>query len=354
MSPATVRVLTRLKSWDVVVGLLVVILFVVGDRFVDGVMSGTTVFFTLQDVGEILLLALPMTMLIISGEIDLSVGSAIALSSCMIGKAYSMGAPMWLACLIGIGTGVAGGAFNGFLVTVLGLGSLAVTIGTLALYRGLAWVLLGTTPVANFPASWLSVGYGDFFGWLPRTTPLLLVAIVVFGLLLHFSKTGQAIYATGINPEAARFSGIRTLKIKFNLFLATGFMAGIGGVTYTLKFATATPNAALGTELAVIAAVLFGGVSIFGGVGGLVGSVNAVLFLGLSRAVLRLAAVPPNVLTIVTGGLLLASVIGPAVLARTREARGKGRAPARLPAAGEPHYLETDLSEPESADELRA
>ncbi|HUG82911.1 MAG TPA: ABC transporter permease [Euzebya sp.] len=343
MSPTTIRVLSRLKHWDVIVGVLVVVLFVVGGRLVEGVMTGTTVFFTLQDVGEILLLALPMTLLIIAGEIDLSVGSAIALSSAIIGKAYSMGAPMWLACLIGIGTGAAGGAFNGFLVTVLGLGSLAVTIGTLALYRGLAWVLLGSNPVANFPSSWLQVGYGDFLGWLPLTTPLFVVAIAAFGMVLHWSKTGQAIYAMGTNLEAARFSGIRTTRIKFNLFLVTGAMAGLSSVTYTLKFATATPNAALGVELAVIAAVLFGGVSIFGGVGGLVGSVNAVLFLGLSRAVLRLADVPPNVLTIVTGGLLLASVIGPAVLLRLRERREHRRGPQRPHAAGEPFDPPTPL-----------
>jgi rhamnose transport system permease protein len=151
----------------------------------------------------------------------------------------------------------------------------------MALYRGLAWVLLGNTPVANFPSSWLAVGYQDFLGWFPRTTPLLVVAIVVFAYLLHHTKTGQAIFAMGTNLEAARFSGIRTARIKFNLFVATGLMAGVGGVTYTLKFATATPNAAIAFELAVIAAVLFGGVSIFGGVGGLVGTVNAVLFLGL-------------------------------------------------------------------------
>jgi rhamnose transport system permease protein len=344
-------VLSRLKRWDVVVGLLVVVLYVVGGRLVEGVATGTTVFFTLQDVGEVLLLALPVTMLIIAGEIDLSIGSAVALSSCAIGKAYALGAPMWLACLIGIATGAAGGAFNGFLVTVLGLGSLAVTIGTLALYRGLAWVLLGSNPVADFPTAWLEVGYGDILGWLPLTTPLFVAAVVVAAVVLHGSKTGQAVYAMGTNLEAARFAGVRTTRIKFGLFLATGTTAGLCGVTYTLKFATATPNGALGLELAVIAAVLFGGVSIFGGVGGLIGSVNAVLFLGLCRAVLRLADVPPNVLTIVTGGLLLASVIGPAVLLRRRERREHRRGPQRLPAAGEPRFEPLDgPDEPTAAE----
>jgi rhamnose transport system permease protein len=345
--PALTRYLARLRSWDVVVGLLVIVLFVMGGQIVEGVLTGTTVFFTLQDVQEILLLALPMTMLIIAGEIDLSIGSAIAMSSAVIGTAYQAGAPMWLACLLGIATGAVGGAVNGFLVTVLGLGSLAVTIGTLALYRGLAWVLLGSNPVAGFPQAWLRLGYDDLFGVLPLTAPLIVVAIIGFGLILHWTKTGRAIYAIGTNAEAARFNGVKVQKIKFNLFLTTGAMAGLCSVTYTLKFATATPNAALGTELAVIAAVLFGGVSIFGGVGGLIGSVNGVLLLGLARAVLRLASVAPNVLTIVTGGLLLASVIGPAVLQRLREAQEHRRGPQRRAGAGEPALAPPATPQPE-------
>lgn len=306
----------RLASWDVVVGVLTVALLVLGDRIVPGVLSGDTVFFTLRDIGEVLLIALPMTLLIITGEIDLSVGSAVALSSSVIGAAYVDGVPMAVAVLLGIAAGMVGGVVNGLLVTRVGLNSLAVTIGTLGLYRGLCYVLLGDTPVGNFPAEWVQLGYGSFGGWFPLSTPLLVVAIVGFVVVLHGSRTGQAIYAIGINKEAARYSGIPVERIKFRLFVATGTMAGIGGVIYTLRFASSIPNAALGIELAVIAAILFGGASIFGGVGTLLGTVSGVLFLGFARAILRFASVPPNVLTVVTGGLLLASVIAPALVAR--------------------------------------
>lgn len=322
------RALRRLASWDVLVGLLVVVVLVAGDRIADGVLSGDTVFFTLQDIGEVLLIALPMTMIIVAGEIDLSVGSAVALTGAVIGKLYSDGVPMAAACAAGVLTGIACGALNGFLVTRVGLHSLAVTIGTLGLFRGLSYVLLGDTPVGGFPPGWTQWGYGSYLGWFPKSLPLLLVAILFFGWLLHWTKTGQSVYAMGINAEAARFSGIRVGRIKFGLFVANGAMVGIAGVIYVLRFASAIPNAATGLELAVIAAVLFGGVSIFGGVGGLLGVVNAVLFLGFSRAVLRLLSVPPNVLTVVTGLLLLTSVVAPAVIRRVREPRSAKYRPA--------------------------
>lgn len=335
---------TRGLHWDVLVGLIVIVLFLFGDAFtgVSGVRSDATAFFTLQSIAEVLIIALPMTMLIISGEIDLSVGSAVGLSSCVIGKAFDSGLPMWLCALLGITAGALGGALNGFLVTKVGLQSLAVTIGTLALYRGLAQALLGDKPVAGFPESWVTFGgYSNFFGWLPRVFLIVIPLVIVFAFLLHFAKTGHNVYAVGLSNEAARYSGIRVSRIKFGLFVATGTMAGLAGLLLTLRSATATPEAGIGVELSVIAAVLFGGVSIFGGVGTLVGAVNGVLFLGLARTVLRLDGIKPNVLTVVTGGLLLASVIAPALLARMRASSlfsraapaGRGSPSAQIPLA---------------------
>ncbi|HEY8729109.1 MAG TPA: ABC transporter permease [Acidothermaceae bacterium] len=341
----------RLARWDVVVGLLVVLLFLFGDSFVasGGVRTSATAFITLQNVSEIMLVALPMTMLIISGEIDLSVGSMIGLSSCVIGKLYSHGLPMWVCALGGVATGLVGGAFNGWLVSKVGLQSLAVTIGTLGLYRGLCYVLLGDTSVAKFPKSWVQFGaFAKMWGWMPKVGFAMMIAIVVFVFILRWSKTGHQIYAIGLNNEAARYSGVKVAQTKFWLFVATGTMSGVAGVFWTLRHAGASPDSAQGWELQIIASVLFGGVSIFGGVGGLFGTINGVLFLGLSRTVLRLTDVKPNVLTIVTGGLLLASVVGPAVLARLRTARTTTHfsRPATV-AAHESRSAQSPLPDPE-------
>jgi rhamnose transport system permease protein len=294
-------------------------MYVFGNVVTADVRTADTIFNTLRNVGEIMLIALPMTMLIVSGEIDLSVGSMVGLSSCVIGKAFHAGVPMWQCALLGVLTGALGGVLNGFLVTRVGLQSLAVTIGTLALYRGLGSVLLENNTISGFPKNWVAFGYNaKLFGFLPKMWLVVIPAIVICTVFLRHSKTGHAVYAVGLNAEAARFSGLRVRRIKFGLFVATGAMAGLGGLLITLRTASASPTAVRGVELAVIAAVLFGGVSIFGGKGGLFGVVNAVLFLGLARWILRLAGVKPNVLTVVTGGLLLVSVIGPALSARLR------------------------------------
>ena len=315
-------------SWDKGVVLLLVLTLFVGSGIDSRFANGTNLGFVISDIGEVLLIALPMTLLIISGEIDLSVGSTLALSGSVLGWTWETTGSMWLAVVATLATGTLCGALNGILVTRLGLGSLAVTIGTLGLYRGLSWALLGDTPVADFPASWTNLGFLSIPGTpLPYETPLLVVLAVAFGVLLHLTRPGRWIYAIGQSAEAARFAGIPVARVKMRLFVATGAVSGLAGIVYDLRFASARPDAAVGMELAVIASALFGGVSIFGGVGTIWGVVCSVLFLGAIRSLLQLQNVPANALTIITGGLLLASVIVPVAAARLAGLR-RSRSPA--------------------------
>src|SRR5262249_35630477 len=164
------------------------------------------------------------------------------------------------------------GAVNGFLVTRLGLPSLAVTIGTLALYRGLAFVILGDQAVTDFPTTYLNLGQGTFAGTeIPNPTVLFVVLAVIFGLTLHRTAVGRAIFAIGANDEAARFAGVRVKRIKFWLFVVSGAVAALAGVVYTFRFGSARGDNGTGLELSVVACVLLGGVSIFGGRGPLLG-----------------------------------------------------------------------------------
>lgn len=304
-------------GWDKGVLLLVLVTLLGGGQLSADFLTGSNMGFVLQDIGEILLIALPMTLIIITGEIDLSVASIVALSSCAMGSAFHAGLPMGLAAVLGVAVGGAAGAFNGFLITRLGLSSLAVTIGTLGLFRGLSWALLGDTTVANFPAGWTKLGSDAIPGtFLPYVTPLLVVLALCFTVFLHATRGGRWVFAIGQSVDAARFAGIPVDKVKFRLYVCSGLVSGLAGLVYSLRFASARPDAALGFELAVIASVLFGGVSIFGGVGALWGVIGAVLFLGAIRSFLQLQNVPPNALTIVTGGLLLSSVIIPALAGR--------------------------------------
>lgn len=319
--------MSRLLSWDRSVFVLLVVTVAVGAVVDPDFAGGSNLGFVLQDIGEIMLIALPMTFLVMTGEIDLSVASTAALAGCVLGWAWQASGSMAVAVLAALGTGVVCGAVNGFLVTRLGLGSLAVTIGTLGLYRGLCYALLGDTTVADFPAGWTNLGFSSIPGTpLPYVTPLLVVLAVAFGVVLHLTRTGRWVFAAGQSVEAARFAGIPVARLKFRLFVVTGAVAGLAGIVYDLRFASARPDGALGFELAVIASVLFGGVSIFGGVGTMWGVVSAVLFLGTVRSLLQLQGVPGNALTIITGGLLLASVVIPVVAQRwsaVRERRSR-------------------------------
>ena len=312
----------RRLTWDRTILGLVVLTVVVGALANPDFGTGSNLGFVVQDVGEIMLIALPMTFLIMTGEIDLSVASTAALAGCVFGWTWRATGSMALACLAALGTGVVCGGINGFLVTRLGLGSLAVTIGTLGLYRGLCYALLGDSTVANFPPAWTDLGFASIPGTpLPYVTPLLVVLAVAFGVVLHLTRLGRWVFAIGQSSEAARFAGVPVGAVKFWLFVVTGTVSGLAGIVYDLRFASARPDGALGFELAVIASVLFGGVSIFGGVGTMWGVVGSVAFLGVVRSLLQLQDVPPNGLTIITGGLLLASVVVPVAAGRWQEFR---------------------------------
>lgn len=230
------------------------------------------------------------------------------------------GLNIWIVILLCLLVGVAAGAFNGFLITTLGLPSLAVTIGTLALYRGLALVVIGDGKVSNFPTELTALSTAKFGATgIPVVMVLVLVVIAFFGVLLHFTPFGRGLYALGFSKEAATFVGIRVGHAKFWLFVATGVVSSLVGVYWTLRFASAGPDNATGIELSVIAAVLLGGVSIFGGKGTIPGVVGGVLLIGTLTYALRLAKVPETTLVIVTGALLVISVVGPSFVGWVRE-----------------------------------
>lgn len=323
-------------GWDKGVIVLLFATFVAGAFITPDFFNVDNVGFIMEDVTEILLIALPMAYLIIAGEIDLSVASTLTLTSATIGVGVREGYPMWLSVIAGLAVGTACGAFNGFLVTKVGLSSLAVTIGTLGLYRGLCYVLLGNEPVNEIPEAWTNLG----FSYIPKTfLPWSFILVVLFGaiawIILHHTRFGRWTFAVGINPESARFSGVPVQRVKFSLFVATGFMSGVAGLVYTLRFASASPNGAMGYELSVIAACLFGGVAIAGGIGTMWGVLASVLELGAIRSLLQLVDFSANALQIVAGGLLLMSVTIPRIAETAKSRRGRSR-PSSPPKSPQP------------------
>jgi rhamnose transport system permease protein len=293
-------------------------------QFFDGKL---TIYFLLMDMAPILLMALPMTLIIITGEIDLSVASTLGLSAVVTGLlVHDHGWSVPAAAVVALVVGMLAGALNGFLVAYVGLPSLAVTIGTLALYRGVAVGLIGTKAVSGLPQSWRDLA-NHHIG--TTSYPLIVIPIVVlailFAVLLHFTSFGRGVYEIGLNAETAHFSGVDVRRSKLLLYILSGVVAAFAGVFYLLRFDSANTDTGTGLELQVIAAVLLGGVSIFGGRGDLVGVLAGVLLIGVLSSALRLQQTGSDVIEIIIGSLLILSVISTQLLERIRALRVRAR-----------------------------
>lgn len=324
--------ISRLLGWETAVVAIAVAVLLVASGTVENFGTSTNFTFLVLDLLPIALIALPMTFIIVTGEIDLSVASILGLSSAVMGDLWNRGLTIEMIIPLTIVVGGLLGLVNGFFVTVLKLPSLPVTIGTLALYRGLAFVVLGDRAVADFPVAYTSWVTGTIGGSAVSNVLVLLVVLaLVFGVVLHATAFGRSVFAAGASEQAARFSGVRVDRLKLWLYVASGAVSGLAGVLWTFRYASARADNGVGLELAVVAAVLLGGVSIFGGKGALWGVLGGVLLLAVLQNALRLSDVSNEVLNIVTGALLIISVLLPNVASATRA--GLQRRRRRVPSA---------------------
>jgi rhamnose transport system permease protein len=302
----------RFANWNVAVIAVTVVVLIVAAATVQNFGTSQNFAFLVLDLLPIALVALPMTLVIVTGEIDLSVASTLGLSSAVMGYLWNSNQPIETIIPLCLLLGAVLGVVNGFFVTVLGLPSLAVTIGTLALYRGLAFVVLGDGAVADFPAAYTDWVTGNIGSTpIPDVLIIIVVLAVVFGVILHATPIGRAVFAVGASEQAARFAGVRPGRLKFWLYVVSGLVAGLAGVLWTLRYSSARADNGAGLELAVVAAVLLGGVSIFGGKGALPGVIAGVVLLASLQNALRLSDVSNEALNVVTGVLLIASVLAP-------------------------------------------
>jgi rhamnose transport system permease protein len=307
--------------WErVLLGLLVVLLIMFSISQ-PGFLSADTLADSTFNFSEKGILALAIALLIVCGEIDLSIAAILALCSLAMGYAMRAGFGPWGIGAAALLTGCLAGAVNGVLVTRYKLPSIVVTIGTLSLYRGLALVLLGDQSISGYPEVFSTLGnayLGEVIGvpWLilPIEFVLLLVLALAVGLFLHRSIMGRRIYAIGANPVAARFSGIEADRYRFALFVFAGFMAAVAAILLTGRIGSTRPNIAMGWELDAITMVILGGVAIEGGRGSIVGTMLAVLLLGLFTFGMGMANVTGIVMSMVIGVLLIVSMVLPRML----------------------------------------
>lgn len=304
-----------LRSWEALLVVVLVLVFT-ANAFASPYflnvwnLSDATFNFT-----EKAMIAFAMAMLIIAGEIDLSVASIIALASTAMGLAMSAGADTPLIVLTGIATGLACGVVNGVFVARFGLPSIVVTIGTMSLFRGISYIILGDQAFTNYPKSFAFFGQG--YVWWVFSFELVLFAMAAFAfyLLLHSTSFGRSVYAIGNNATAAQFAGLRVARIRFILFLLTGLMSGIAAVCLTSRLGSTRPSIATGMELEVVTMVVLGGVNILGGSGRILGVVLAAFIMGCVTFGFGLLNVPGIVMSIFLGLLLIGVIAIPRLLA---------------------------------------
>ena len=310
-----------LASWEVLLLGVAILIFIANSLASPYFLNAWNLSDATFNFTEKAIIAFAMALLIIAGEIDLSVAAIIALASTAMGAAVQMGVGTPGLVAIGISTGLLCGAFNGFLVAGLKLPSIVVTIGTMSLFRGISYMVLGDQAYGKYPADFAYFGQGYVFSVISFEFVLFLVMAIIFAILLHATNFGRQVYVIGNNPFAARFSGIPVERVKFILFLLTGLMSGIAAVCLTSRLGSTRPSIAQGWELEVVTMVVLGGVSILGGAGTIAGVVIAAFVMGLVTFGLGLLNVPGIVMSIFVGLLLIITIAIPIVVRRLRAMR---------------------------------
>ncbi|MGR5064059.1 ABC transporter permease [Photobacterium sp. DNB22_13_2] len=302
------------KSWEALLFLTAVIVFllncIASPYFLDPwTLSDATFNFT-----EKAIIALPLALVIIVREIDISVASIIALCSVAMGYTAQAGAGVAIICVVGLAVGVGCGLFNGLLVTRLNIPSIVVTIGTMSLFRGIAYILLGDQAIRDYPQAFEYFGQGYVFYVFSFEFVVFTLLAVVFYFLLQKTNFGRRTYAIGNNPTAAYYSGINVANHKLILFTLVGFFSAVASIMLTSRLGSTRPTIALGWELNIVTMVVLGGVSILGGSGTIIGVVISVFLMGLVTVGLGLLNIPGIIMSIIIGAMLIGVIALPTLI----------------------------------------
>lgn len=309
------RVLSVLMKWETVLVLILTVIVVANCFLSPYFLDVSNLLDTTFNFSEKAIIALLMAFVIIAGDIDISVASIVVLSSVFMGMAAANGADALTLFAVGLGSGLVMGAFNGFLITWFHIPSIAVTLGTMSLYRGIAYAILGDQAYTKFPEGfdWFGQGY---IGNTPIPFELVLLAVlaVLAGFVLHKTAFGRHTYSIGNNPTAARFSGVPVARVRFLIFSVTGLFCGLASILLTSRVLSTRPNMGMGLEFEAITIVILGGVAITGGEGTMIGVVLSTFILGFLKFGMALINIPGRVMNIVTGGLLVFAILVPMAL----------------------------------------
>jgi rhamnose transport system permease protein len=315
-SPGLVAILTK---WEVILLLIFAVVFAVNSALSPYFLDLFNIMDTTFNFTEKAIVALPMTLIILCGDIDISVAGIMALSSLLMGAASAAGCGTGLLVAIGLASGLAAGFLNGLLIVRFGIPSIAVTIGSMSLFRGIAYAALGDKAFTKYPPAfaWFGQGYlGNTV--IPFQLVLFAALAILFGVFLHRTTYGRKIYALGNNATAARFSGVPVAGMRWALFSLSGLVSGLASILLTSRIGSTRPNIADGWELEIITTVVLGGVAITGGRGNFFGVIIGVFLIGFLKFGMGLINVPGVVMNIVIGFLLIVAIMLPDQVGRLR------------------------------------
>lgn len=301
------------KRWESVIFLLLLVEIFVFGFFNSSFLNIKNMFYSTTDFAHIALVALPLTLVIITGGIDISIAAIMGLTSIVIGSTWSLGVPMVAAVLLGLLTGIAAGTFNGFLVAYSDIQPLVITLGTMFLYSGIATGIAGSlgasgyNGIGDFPKGFISLAYGNL-GILPLSMVYIVIFAIFLGFILHRHRLGRSIYLIGVNVNAALYNGIKVRKVLILSYALTGLGSALAGILLTSYFTSARSD--LGSEalLPALTAVVLGGTNILGGSGTILGTFIAAIFLGVLKQGLMAVGVTNNVSQVVIGLVLIVAV----------------------------------------------
>lgn len=300
------NIFTKNKGIILVLLAMVVLLSLLSPVF----LTTNNIISLVQQITINMFIALAMSLVIITGGIDLSVGSIVALSSTItVGLIVNNGIPLFIAILIGLVIGVITGLLNGVIITKFKLPPFIVTLATMNVVRGIAYIYSGGSSIRITGDSFTNLGTSQLFGVLPIPILYMIVFIILFSILLSKSKFGTYIYAIGGNREAARLSGINTLKTEIIVYTIAGFMAAFAGIVLAARMYSGQPSVGQGYEMDAIAASVLGGVSMAGGKGNISGTVFGAIVIGIVSNGLNLLGISSFWQLVVMGIIILAAVI---------------------------------------------
>jgi rhamnose transport system permease protein len=302
------------KRWETILVLILLAICIINAMASPYFLNPHNLFDSTQSFSEKALIVLSMTLVIIGRDIDLSVAANVALCSTAMGWLALHGLSTSSLLVASILVGTVAGMFNGFVITWFKVPAIVVTIGTLSLFRGIAYIVLGDHAFTSYPANFWELGQGYLFGMIPYEFLVFLGFAVIFYVLLHRTIIGRNLFAYGNNPDAALYSGIQVNAYRFWFFTLNGAMCGLAAAFLTSRIGATRPNMALGWDMETIAMVVLGGVSIMGGSGTMLGVLLSVFVMGMLTFGLGLVNIPGIMMTVVVGCLLIGAIASPILI----------------------------------------